>query len=388
MTNIIRKSAFFALGLLVSCALAETSFRIVEATPLRFVLPASEIAMYGPDPDTGYRHRAGASGLWLTEQRTDITISRLGLRDRERTPERGGDLRVVVVGDSLLEAVQVALDNTAAVIAEKQVAAAHAGAEVVNLGLAGATPPVLAARLQVASRALNPDLAIVVLNIGDFFSSSLRDDSAFTGYRPSSDGSINLSYGFRDSRGYKIRTSGIGYALYWSLDHSALARVLNSRKNIGILAEWPTPPQSIAISPEKCVSAKAALRSYLRLWHDGEPKTAAGVLDAFIRDLASMNREKKPAVIVAARGFPSNCSDTDSLRADLESAVRDRFTKHGLAFQDLDTLFANRYGATDASSLRGFGSRVGRGHFNEQGNAILGEVLAELIMKWAKRDGV
>jgi lysophospholipase L1-like esterase len=383
MSNVIRITGYFVLGLLAASALAEIAFRVVEATPLRFVLPASEIAMYGPDPDTGYRHRANANGLWLAEKRADVTISNLGLRDRERSAERkDSNLRVVVIGDSLLEAVQVPLDSTAVAIAEKLVATQHKGAEVINLGLAGATPPVLAARLQSMGRGLNPDLAIVVINIGDFVSSSLRDDSAFTGYRSSPEGESNLSYGFRNGRGYRIRTSGLGSALYWSLDHSALARVLNSRKNVGFFAEFPNAPASAVVGSNRCAPAEAGLASLLALWRDGTPKETSDVLDAFVRDLAFAHRSGTPAVIVAARGFPVPCNGSFNLRDDLAKAVNQRFAKKGLVSIDLDALLAKRYGAADTSPLQGFGSRRGRGHFNEKGNEVLGNVLADTILGW------
>jgi len=382
MRRVLRGIGYFVLGLLVASAIAELGFHTVEATPLRFVLPVSEIALYGPDSHTGYRHRAGARGMWLTENRADIAISSLGLRDRERSLVRTSGLRVVVVGDSLIEAVQVPLESTAVAIAEKRVAARKPGTEVINLGLAGAGPPVIAARLQSLGSELQPDLAIAVVNVSNFGAPILRDDSAFTGYRASPDGSAHLSYGFRNGRGYKIRTSAIGLALYWTLDHSALARVLNSRKNIGLFSEWP---QHLPQAPRQdaCTSSKTELTSLLSLWRDGEPKIASTVIDAFIRDLAKINASSKPAVIVMADGFPRPCSDSSESRNELVEIVKRRFAAQGLPSADLNMLMAGEYGTAETSGLRGFRSKIGRGHFNEQGNNVLGNVLAELILQWA-----
>lgn len=367
------------LGLLAASVLAEIGFRTVEATPLRFVLPASEIAMYGPDHFVGYRHRPGARGMWLTERRADVTISGLGLRDRERIARRENDQRVVVVGDSLLEAVQVPLDRTAVAIAEKRVAAKRPGAEVINLGLAGATPPVLTARLQSLVHALEPDLAIVVVNVGDFLSPTLRDDTAFVGYRTSPDGSVNLSHGFREGRGYQLRTSAIGAAFYWLLDHLALARVLNSRKNVGFLAEWPQAPQPKTIGDD-CASARTHLISLLSLWRDAMPKAASAVIDAFARDIAAIDRSGKPSVLIAVRGYPMPCSVDDKLREDLAMAVHDKFGALGLVSHDLDGLMAQHFASSDRSALRGFGRRMGHGHFNEKGNEVLGNALADILL--------
>lgn len=99
MRRLIRLSFLVLAGLVAGSVVAELLFRVIEATPLWRVLPVSEVSLYGPDPFTGYRHRVGAHGVWLQENRSYITISNLSLRDRDRGFERGGATRVVVVGD-------------------------------------------------------------------------------------------------------------------------------------------------------------------------------------------------------------------------------------------------------------------------------------------------
>ena len=96
----------------------EAFFRVIDATPLRWVLPLPQVALYGPDFATGYRHRPDVSGMWLTEHRNFIRTSNLGLRDRDRPLAHGAGPRTIIVGNSIIEAVQVGEPQTGPAVAE------------------------------------------------------------------------------------------------------------------------------------------------------------------------------------------------------------------------------------------------------------------------------
>ena len=226
-------------GLVAATLVMETSLDLIEASPLWRVLPVAEIAPYGPDPDTGYRHRPNVSGVWLTESRARVTISALGLRDRDRPFERSAAPRAIVLGNSLIEALQVEQQQTAVAIAEQILDRARLGAEVINLGLAGATPPVDVARLRSVGLPLHPDIAVIVLASGELRRDVVGNDDKTPGYRRTANGQLALSYGFRDVPGFRFRTSEARGLIYWLIDHSAIARLVNNRKNLGFLAEWP-----------------------------------------------------------------------------------------------------------------------------------------------------
>jgi hypothetical protein len=365
-------------GLVAGSVLAELLFRVIEATPLWRVLPASEVSLYGPDPFTGYRHRVGARGVWLQENRSYVTISNLGLRDRDRVFERSSATRAVVIGDSAIEALQVDLQDTAVATAERELARRHPGAEVINLGLAGATPAVDMARLQSLGLSLHPDLAIVVVQIGDVLVLTSDDDSGWTAYKAGADGEVRLSYGFRQARGYKFRTSSGGRLFYWALDHSALARVLNSRKNVGFFAEWPRKPEN-ADGPAASDSCGKTLHAQHRLWIDGQPAAPRKHLDAFLRDLAQLRRDKALPIVVAFRDLPSVCEGRDDLRRSIVDTIGARLTPIGLKFADMDGLARERAGIRYRTVMHGFGSSRGGGHLNQQGNRIYGEIIRDLI---------
>lgn len=369
-------------GLLAAIVVMEAALHILEATPLWRVLPVSEFSAYAADPNTGYRHRAFAEGYWLKENRTHIRISSLGLRDRERPRTPTDKPRVAVAGDSLVEAFQVDQSATAVAVAERLLDARQPGTEVVNLGLAGATPAVNVARLQSLGRELKADLAVVFLSPTDFLQPLITDDSAFPGYQPGADGQMALSYRFRSSRGYRFRMSEGGRIFYWLLDHSAVARILNSRKNVGIWAEWQQPEAANATAVDVINACDdSGLRTALSLWRDGDPKLGSSVLAAFIRDLTQLQSVHKLRVVVAAQNLPFDCPQSPLRRSDLLETMRQRFNDAAITMVDFEAPLIASHGQTGMSRLRGFASTPGRGHFNEQGNREYGERLADII--WA-----
>jgi hypothetical protein len=367
-------------GLLLATLVTELFFRLVDATPLRWVLVEPEVSLYGPDFATGYRHRANVSGMWLTEHRSFIRTSNLGLRDRDRPLAHGAGPRTVIVGNSIIEAVQVEEAQTSSAVAEQIVSRQRPGAEVVNLGLSGARPAVDVARLQTQGLALAPDLAIVVVDTIDFITPATADDQEFTGYRPDAQGIFHLSYGFRNTSGYRFRTSGAGRAFYWLLDHSEVARIVNDRKNVGLFAELAPPAAAAAQANGRPTTCSASiLDPYVALWLKSEPAAARGIFDAFIRDLAAVHRDNKIPIIVATRDIKAGCSELADKRSALIAVIRAQIEGAGLHYVDLDAREAAAVGPDHDAGLYGFGANLGIGHLNAAGNRVYGEIFADVI---------
>jgi len=367
-------------GIVVATAAVDLLFVVISRTPLRWVLPVPPVALYGPDPDTGYRHRANVSGLWLTEHRSLITISNLGLRDRNRNVDHDGALRAVVIGDSFIEALQVDGSETAVAVAEQILSRDHPGTEVVNLGLAGARPAVEVARLQSEGRRLSADAAVVMLYVDNLLSPTTTDDSEFTGYRRDGSGEYRLSYGFRGSSGYRFRTSLAGRIYYWLLDHSQVARIINARKNSGVLADWSDAAAAPAQRTQPSWScASSLLDDQLALWRDGTPSEAHALATAFIRDLAAIRQSRDIPIIVAAWNIEARCPSLAAKRSALIEAMRARIERAGLQFLDLDQRIVEKVGPVGVAKLHGFGASFGTGHLNVEGNRVYGEIFADVL---------
>jgi GDSL-like Lipase/Acylhydrolase family len=378
LRRISRTVAAVLAGLVLAALVTELFFRLIVATPLRWVMVEPQVALFGPDFATGYRHRVDVSGMWLTEHRNFIRTSNLGLRDRDRPLAHGAGPRAVIVGNSIIEAVQVEESQTSSAVAERILSRQRPGAEVVNLGLSGAKPAVLVARLQTQGLALSPDLAIVVVDVGDLINPATTDDREFTGYRPDAAGEFHVSYGFRNTSGYRFRTSRAGRAFYWLLDHSEVARIINDRKNVGIFAELPLSAAAQA-NEQTTMYPADSLDPYVALWIKGEPAGARAVFDAFIRDLAAIHRDNKLPIIVATRNIKAGRPGFADKRAALIGVIRAQIEGAGLRFIDLDAREVAAVGADRDAELYGFGANLGIGHLNAAGNRIYGEIFADVI---------
>ena len=380
LRRIGRTIAAICGGLVLATLLIELFFQLIDATPLRWVLPEPQVSLYGPDFATGYRHRVDVAGMWLTEHRNFVRTSNLGLRDRDRQLAHGPGPRAVIVGNSIIEAVQVEEAQTSSAVAEQILSRQYPGAEAVNLGLSGAKPAVQVARLQTQGLALAPDLAVVVVDAGDFITPATTEDQEFTGYRPDAQGVFHLSYGFRNTPGYRFRVSRAGRVFYWLLDHSEVARIVNDRKNVGLLAELSPPAAGAAPAYEQATTCPAGiLDPYVALWINGEPAAARAVFDAFIRDLAAIHRENKFPVIVATRNIKAGCPAFDDKRSALIAAIGAQIEGAGLRFVDLDAREVAAVGAHRDADLYGFGANLGIGHLNVAGNRVYGEIFADAI---------
>lgn len=94
------------LGLLLAVGLVELSVRALHLVPDRF---------WEPDPKTGVRLKPGMRGWWTQEEREfviPVQINPQGLRDLPRPYAKPpGVLRILVIGDSFVEAMHVRLED-------------------------------------------------------------------------------------------------------------------------------------------------------------------------------------------------------------------------------------------------------------------------------------
>jgi hypothetical protein len=373
-----KKTGLFFAGVIVATLIVEAVLVAIESTPLWRHLPVAEVALYGPDAATGYAHRAGVSGIWTTENRAHVRINDLGLRDDPMTLERpAGTRRLAVVGDSITEALQVELPQTFQHLAEEMLTArlGHP-VEIANLGLAGATPAVLVERLRSRGPSLNIEGALLVMSVADLTRQIPDDISALPGYVRTSQGDWVISHAFRDGRGYRLRSGFAGRLLYLALDHLRIARILNARRNLGVLHEWP-PPVPVVMAGIACVDEGFA--QIWRAWMEQQPEPAAGRIAAFLRDIDVLKREHTWPIGLGLFGPEASCpADADRV-GPLRAAISARLAGIGISvFFIEDGLRARLRPGERLEDLRGFGRTLGRGHFNERGHAAMADLIAGL----------
>jgi lysophospholipase L1-like esterase len=146
-----------AAGLLAACLLFELAVRIFDPQPA---------SLYRFSPDTYYEPVPGARFVYRTREfAVPVEFNEFGMRDVARRIEKpAGGVRVALLGDSFVEALQVPLDSTLARRLEVALARRFPGrpVEVLNFGVSGFGTAAEAVRYRTLASRFNPDLVMVV----------------------------------------------------------------------------------------------------------------------------------------------------------------------------------------------------------------------------------
>ena len=132
-----------ALNLVLGLAALTVAAAVVEGFLRITHFAGARMAWTQPDDRVGWRFTPGREYWHFKENDHPISgrINTLGWRDVERSRDRqAGVLRVAVLGDSFVEALQVELDSTFCRIAERELARRlDRPVEVMNFGRSGTT---------------------------------------------------------------------------------------------------------------------------------------------------------------------------------------------------------------------------------------------------------
>lgn len=167
---------------------------------------------YIHDTLTGYSHKPRAEGLWSREGEASITINRAGLRDREHRLEKpDGTFRIVLLGDSYTEAMQVPLEQTYGARLEQELPGCPAldgrQVETVNFGVSGYSTAQELLVLRHKASPYQPDLVLLAF----FTENDIRgnspelDPQSMSPYFRMRDGRLVLDDSFRQSMEFRLQ---------------------------------------------------------------------------------------------------------------------------------------------------------------------------------------
>ena len=161
MSGRLRRLALIAAVAVVWFAVFEAALRIHGGSE---AAPAFQ-QLFMSDPATGHRLRPGASTRYTTaEFSTTIVINAQGVRDDEPIgPKARDERRVVVLGDSIVFAVQVAQRQTFCEQLEQRLNARRDGRRyrVINAGVQGYGPAEIVRFFETVVAGFEPDLVLV-----------------------------------------------------------------------------------------------------------------------------------------------------------------------------------------------------------------------------------
>lgn len=146
-------------GLICGLLVVEIALRVIGFRDLN---------LYMTDPYVGFTLRPGAEGWWRGEGVTYIKINSEGLRDYEHSKQKPPNtLRIAVLGDSFTEALDVEIPEAWWAVMEQRLQGCEAlngrKVEVINFGVSGFSTTRELITLQKRAWQYSPD--IVVLNL-------------------------------------------------------------------------------------------------------------------------------------------------------------------------------------------------------------------------------
>ena len=164
-----------AAGLLAAGLLFELGVRIFDPQPA---------SLYRFSPDTYYEPVPGARFVYRTREfAVPVEYNEFGMRDvARRTEKQPGGLRVALMGDSFVEALQVPLDSTLARRLERALAGRFPGrpVEVLNFGVSGFGTAAEAVRYRTLASRFHPDLVLVLFVSNDPWDVMTLDTRLYT----------------------------------------------------------------------------------------------------------------------------------------------------------------------------------------------------------------
>jgi lysophospholipase L1-like esterase len=183
-----RRVVLLVLIVVLQFALFESGMRVwgsSEAAP-------SFQGLFMDDPVIGYRLKPGAKTRFKTvEFEADIAINGSGVRDTDEIgPKQPGERRIVILGDSLVLSVQVDFDRTFGELLERQLNAdAPPGVRyrVINAGVQGYGPIEQLLFFRRVVRALEPDIVLSAIFVGNDAEEAVISEPRLHGARPAAE---------------------------------------------------------------------------------------------------------------------------------------------------------------------------------------------------------
>ncbi len=378
-TRVLGAAALVVLGTVLALVVGEVGLRLAGIS-----FPVFETY----DDTRGVVLQPGKEGWYRKEGEALVRINRFGYRDIERPLEKPkGTYRIAVLGDSFVEARQVALEETFASRLARALPACRALAgravEVLNFGVSGYATTEALLTLRKDALRFAPDLVLLALYPGNDVGENSK--AVMQGASPdwrmpkpihvySATGELVLEPTFRPSLWRR--------ALYVGIHHSRILEVVNEARKTWEVRQMKQASQTrdifdLGISKEVYAPpADAAWRDAWRVTEGllarmkGEAKRGgARLIVATVTMSEQVHPDAAVRSMVERRLGVSNLLYPEERVAEV--GARHGFAVIGLA-QPLQAI-ATR----EQVHLHGFKNTVlGHGHWNERGHRAAAEVIA------------
>jgi hypothetical protein len=358
----------------------------------------SNVVFDAYDDERGIALQPGTSGWYDKEGRAWVEINSFGYRDEEHPLAKPpGVFRVAVLGDSFTEARQVALEDTFLSVAERisnEGRDTGPAIEFLSFGVGGYGTGQELITLRRHALSFDPDLVLLAFTVGNDISDNSRRLSRdpFRPFFALQGGELVVDASFREWNRTTLRRR----LLLWGVHHSKILELVNAARR----AQWAAEEREQATAAD----ADAALgegeevgvfsptygpppdETWEQAWLVTEAllarihaeAEAAGVRFALVTLTNSVHVHPDPE----QRAHFARSLEVDDLyypeRRLSALGARAGFEVITLAEPLLERVQA----APEPLWLHGFeNTRLGKGHWNENGHRMAGEVLAQELTR-------
>jgi hypothetical protein len=386
MRSLRKKFSLLLFGCLLSLGLGEIIVRVVLA-----VVPPPPSAYWQADADCGYRMRAGSPET--LDPANDEFINSLGFRDREREVAKPADtFRILGIGDSFVYGAVPPRQNFLQVAEYTLNAAATRDGRRVDiplLGCPGWSVENELGLLRTLGLQMQPDLVLINFFVGNDVTgipvrgTVIGGDLHFNG---SSRWWLNL---LRKSRLFMLTEKSV----FVALRQKWVARQFEPDSSDAVAGN--SSAGTVTVNPEYLLIQRRNLPVYApapsgrtaRLWQEAEQQLLA--VDALCREagvpwlLVVIPTEIQVAADVRAQVLQRLAITDDAFDVDLpQRRLRVFAAQHDLALIDL--LPSLRAAHTPSAPLY----VPNNTHWNERGNALVGQLLADHIAQRFRSGGI
>ncbi len=342
------------------------------------------------DDQRGWAPRAGVEGWWTKEGKAYIRNNRAGFRDRDHDLTKpDGVFRLAVLGDSFTEARALPLEETFWSVAGRDLGACPAldGAEmeVLNFGVSGYGTAQQLVTLRDHVLAYEPDLVLLAFYSGNDVWNNNRalDGHADRPYYTLDDDSLVLDDSFRRSARFqtKMAWQDVKHGL---VNASHVLQLIKAGYYAGKAMWRGAAPDAGGFTASPSDGVYRA--SVDDAWYD-----AWAVTEALITALRDDVAESGAALWIASLSNAVQTHPDPQMRSDFAAALGvetlsypdDRIAAFA-ASQGIPSITLapplRAYAEANNATLHGFaGGTPGYGHWNRQGHAQAGALIAEAI---------
>jgi hypothetical protein len=310
---------------------------VLSEASVRLLFPVSDF-LWQWDPVIGMKLIPGKRGRSVKQGVYDVSVevNSAGFRDREHAVEKPpGTYRIVLLGDSLVEAIQVPFEESVPALLESELQRRGVKAEVISLSVSGTGTAREYLTLREYGLRYQPDLVLLFF-VGNDFSDNTRRLKGLS-YIPypqiGEDGDLA-----RDEKGHPVFTpfadqpSRLGGTLGFLRDHSKSYRLV--RETMDSLPNLTEILNKFGLSPAKSAAMDQPVRDDFGFYEvyrtRSKPEWAEATrvtvdLLVALRDLAKENSAEFGVVLVPGpwEVYPQRWDEVLAQRPEMRNAGLD-----------------------------------------------------------------